>query len=95
MDGVDAAGKIRGLPGWGQTPIIALSGNGYDEVKDRCFKAGMNAFLVKPVALETLYQELDKWLKKPKGASENAGYPLLTDSTNEVNDCNPNANPHD
>ena len=95
MDGVDAACKIRGLPGWGQTPIIALSGNGYDEVKDRCFKAGMNAFLVKPVALETLYQELDKWLKKPKGASENVGYPLWTDSTNEVNDSNPNANPND
>ncbi len=95
MDGVDAACKIRSLPGWGETPIIALSGNGYDEVKERCLKAGMNAFLVKPVALETLYQELEKWLEKPKGVSENASYPLWTDSTNEVNDCNPNANPHD
>jgi len=95
MDGVDAACKIRSLPGWGLTPIIALSGNGYDEVKERCLKAGMNAFLVKPVALETLYQELEKWLEKPKGVSENASYPLWTDSANEVNDSNPNANPHD
>ena len=95
MDGVDAARKIRNLPGCGQTPIIALSGNGYDEVKERCLKAGMNAFLVKPVALETLYQELDKWLEKPKEASENASYPIWTDSTNEVNDSNPNANPND
>jgi len=62
MGGVDAALKIRSLPGWGQTAIIAISGNGYDEVKDRCIKAGMNAFLVKPVPLEILYQELDKWL---------------------------------
>ena len=64
MDGLDATREIRTIPGREQTPIIAISGDGYDEDKNRCLKAGMNAFLAKPVLPETLYQELATWLLK-------------------------------
>ncbi len=62
MDGLDATREIRKIPGREHTRIIAISGDGYDEDKNRCFKAGMDAFLAKPVLPEKLYQELATWL---------------------------------
>ena len=65
MDGLDATRAIRNLPGREQTVIIAVSANAYDDDKQRCFEAGMDAFLAKPLSPETLYQTLAKWLDKP------------------------------
>jgi CheY-like chemotaxis protein len=62
MDGLAATRAIRVLPERQLTPIIGVSANAFDEVKDRCFEAGMNAFLTKPVSPEVLYGELAKWL---------------------------------
>jgi CheY-like chemotaxis protein len=62
MDGLAATQAIRVLPERQLTPIIGVSANAFDEVKDRCFEAGMNAFLTKPVSPEVLYSELAKWL---------------------------------
>ncbi|MBS3954753.1 MAG: response regulator [Methylomicrobium sp.] len=62
MDGIAATCAIRTLPERRLTPIIGVSANAFDEVKDRCIEAGMNAFLTKPVVPEVLYSELTKWL---------------------------------
>jgi signal transduction histidine kinase/CheY-like chemotaxis protein len=48
MDGITATMKLRKEMGF-VNPIIALSANAFDEDRERCIKAGMNAFLVKPV----------------------------------------------
>jgi signal transduction histidine kinase/CheY-like chemotaxis protein len=62
MDGFQATGHIR-EQGYSQTdlPIIALTAHVLDEDRDRCFAAGMNDVLSKPVLLERLRAVLTKW----------------------------------
>ena len=64
MNGLDATRAIRKLPDYQQTPIIAISANAFEEDRQHCFTAGMNAFLAKPTLPEVLYDELAKWLIK-------------------------------
>jgi len=54
LDGHDLARRIRAEP-WGkELLLIAASGWGQDEDKERSREAGFNLHLVKPVELETL-----------------------------------------
>jgi PAS domain S-box-containing protein len=62
MDGYDAAARIRAE--FSQTiPIIALSAAVMEDDKNRCFEAGMNDFLPKPVNAATLYETIYRWVK--------------------------------
>ncbi|HRJ60193.1 MAG TPA: response regulator [Azospirillaceae bacterium] len=59
MDGVEAARFIRSLPPpAGLTPIIALTASVLDGDAQKCREAGMNDFVAKPVAPDTLYLAL-------------------------------------
>ena len=62
MNGVDAARAIRALPGYAQTPILAMTANAFDEDRQVCIDAGMNDHISKPVNPDILYETLLKWL---------------------------------
>ena len=62
MDGFEATRQIREIEKQtGRfTPIIALTANVVKEEKDKCFAAGMNDFVSKPVNLQILKQKLEQ-----------------------------------
>jgi CheY-like chemotaxis protein len=64
MDGLEATRQIRQLPQYANTPIIAMTANAFAEDKGRCFAAGMNDFLSKPVNPGIMYEVLLKHLRQ-------------------------------
>ena len=77
MDGLTAARMIRELESHRNTspvPIIALTAHAYEDDKRRCFEAGMQDFLTKPVALTDLAAMLDRWIPQ----SPEPGHPALS-----------------
>ena len=65
LDGLAATCQIRQLPGYAATPILAMTANAFAEDKARCFEAGMNDFITKPVNPFFLFSTLLKWLSGP------------------------------
>ena len=64
MDGLEATGRIRQIPGREHIPIVAMTANAFAEDRARCIAAGMDDFLSKPVEPEKLFSTILKWLKQ-------------------------------
>jgi len=62
LDGLDATRKIRAMAKGTRLPILAMTANAFAEDRARCFEAGMNDFITKPVDPDGLYETLLKWL---------------------------------
>ncbi|HSI60798.1 MAG TPA: response regulator [Ideonella sp.] len=62
MDGLQASRLIRGLPGLGDIPIIAMTANAFGEDRAACLAAGMNDHVGKPVVPTVLFETLSRWL---------------------------------
>ena len=67
INGLEATRQIRKLPGYSDTPIIAMTANAFAEDKARCFAAGMTDFLVKPFDPDTLFATLLRSLSRRDG----------------------------
>ena len=66
MDGLDAARAIRAAGLNRATPIVAMTANAYDEDRQRCLAAGMNAHIGKPVSPPLLFETLLDWLSRER-----------------------------
>ena len=64
MDGIEAARRIRALtdPLKASVPIIAVSANVSEKEKKAALSAGMNAFAEKPVMIDKLFEEMERYL---------------------------------
>jgi signal transduction histidine kinase/CheY-like chemotaxis protein len=69
MDGYEAARLIRqNERSECRSVIIALTANAFAEDRERCYQAGMNDYLTKPIDLQTLQETVQKWLPKEVNA---------------------------
>jgi len=76
MDGLAATRTIRTQPGaHGKVPIIAMTANTFDEDRRACAEAGMDDFIAKPVAPDTFFITLLRWLQQDP-ATENVMKPV-------------------
>ncbi|HUB14087.1 MAG TPA: MHYT domain-containing protein [Acetobacteraceae bacterium] len=71
MDGIEATLRIREIEAAPQsdtvaaksrTPVIALTAHALNDVREKCFDAGMDAFLIKPFDDRQLAEALSRWL---------------------------------
>ena len=67
MDGLEATRILRATPALRHIPILAMTANAFAEDSQRCFDAGMDGFVAKPVNPAALYAILLKWLSRPRG----------------------------
>jgi signal transduction histidine kinase/CheY-like chemotaxis protein/HPt (histidine-containing phosphotransfer) domain-containing protein len=68
MDGYELTRCIRDIEastGRARTPVIACTANALDGESEKCFSAGMDDYLVKPVELSQILKKLDQWLPIP------------------------------
>ncbi len=63
MDGIEASTKIRKLPGYEGTPILALTANSSDYIREQCLAAGLQAYLSKPIEANQLLSTIARYLK--------------------------------
>ncbi len=66
MDGLTATRNIRNVPRTEAKtiPIIAMTANAFEEDAKKCFAAGMNAHLTKPLQIEKLISTIAQLCKE-------------------------------
>jgi two-component system, sensor histidine kinase and response regulator len=71
VDGITATKMIRSHPHLASLPVIAMTAHALVEERERCFAAGMNAHVAKPIDPDELFSTLAQWTTpKPKPAKE-------------------------
>lgn len=63
MDGMQATRLIRTMPDRAGLPVIAVTANAFEGDRQRCFEAGMNDFIPKPIQARVLNSVLLRWLR--------------------------------
>ena len=67
MDGETATRVLRSNPVNAQLPIIAMTANAMDADRQRCFAAGMNDHVAKPIEPRLLWAALGRWITPRPG----------------------------
>jgi len=70
MDGLTTTGELRKLPGYAHVPILALTADSSDEMREKCRRQGMQAFLSKPVQPGELWATVSRFLSQDGGPAE-------------------------
>lgn len=65
MDGYEFTQQLRESEANGtHCPVIAITADAYQETTERCFEVGMDAYLSKPVGLQSLKTVTSQWIRR-------------------------------
>ena len=67
MDGETATRQLRADPRHAHLPIIAMTANAMEADRQRCFAAGMNDHVAKPIEPAALWAALSRWIRPRPG----------------------------
>jgi PAS domain S-box-containing protein len=84
MNGHEATGHIRRLPGAAQIPVIAITAGTVKGEREKCMEAGMNDFVAKPVVEEALLKIFRKWLNADMGSQEEEKTAVVLDNKKHI-----------
>jgi CheY-like chemotaxis protein len=62
MNGLDATRAIKKFRK--ELPIIAQTANAIAEEKQKCFEAGFDDFVTKPINITELFMKIDQWMTR-------------------------------
>ncbi|MEB2333716.1 MAG: response regulator [Anaerolineaceae bacterium] len=68
MDGYTLTAQIKSIPGFEQIPIIALTANVMRGDRERTLQAGCDGYIQKPVDIDLLSLEIEKFLARRPNA---------------------------
>ncbi|MFZ4699593.1 MAG: response regulator [Candidatus Methylumidiphilus sp.] len=88
MDGLEATRRIREMLGGRRLPIIAMTAHAVDTERRKCFEAGMDDHVSKPIDPDHLANTLNHWIisktgTKPEKVTLAPSMPSLMVVTNE------------
>jgi two-component system, cell cycle response regulator DivK len=66
IDGYTLTTQLRAMPELSRVPIIAVTANVMKGDRERSLEAGCDGYLQKPVDIDTLTSQVDKFLKMKK-----------------------------
>jgi len=64
IDGYTLTAQIRGMPGFGSVPIVALTANVMRGDRERSLEAGCDGYIQKPIDIDLLPQQVERYLRK-------------------------------
>jgi CheY-like chemotaxis protein len=69
LDGLEAIRRLRRMPGWAQTPIVALTAMAMSGDRERCLSAGATHYMSKPISLRELAGVIKSCLQRSEPSS--------------------------
>ena len=64
MDGYALTAKIKAMPEFAKTPIIAMTANVMRGDRERSLEAGCDGYIQKPIDIDTLAQQVERYIKR-------------------------------
>jgi two-component system cell cycle response regulator DivK len=63
MDGYSLTAKIKEMPGFDSTPIVALTANVMRGDRERSLEAGCDGYIQKPIDIDTIVEQIERFLR--------------------------------
>ncbi len=64
MDGYTLTAKIKEMPDFQHTPVVAMTANVMRGDKERSLKAGCDGYIQKPIDIDLLAGQVERFIKK-------------------------------
>lgn len=68
MDGYTLTATIKAMPGYARTPILALTANVMRGDKEKTLEAGCDGYIQKPLDIDQLIREVERFLLRRTNA---------------------------